>query len=771
MSVGIGDASLTTPVSFEAIPRVWKVIEVGGDIPKVKVSIKTSAVRTAVPPDGRYLMFISDTGIFDPTADYRVMTEVGDNLQAEYDFDGTKYITFGWAPEREYERSIYFNPDNEHYIDMEDALDLNSSEFTVSAWVMRGSDSKNKSILSKRDVSYTEGYDFKINSSEKFEMSWGNSGAQNVISSVKIPKNVWHHLAVIYKDGTATIYIDGVEDTSNTLSNPVPTDQSFFIAAAGKTNPEAFFEGNIDEVRVWDVALDVDELRYIMNQEIESNSGFVSGKVIPNATTSNEVADIPWSKLIGYYPMSVYTYTNTKDESGNGHQGALRNLDTVDWQTAPLPYQSNGDGQWGGELGYAYWLNLDFQESPNGESIVDKDISIDWNIVRTSHNITSEDRDITVLGLISEGGTLTIAENGTLDENNDGQMLRVTHYLELDGVIDLVGESQLLQDSGSVLDNDSGGYIERDQQGTANSYNYNYWSASVAPISGDTSTRGTGVSSVNSATTLSGVFKDGTTSATPLDITFAAAYTAADSGPTSPVTISSYWLYKYNGTNNDYDSWVSIDETSSLLPGEGYTMKGTSGSVTVATEQNYVFKGKPYNGDFTLLILAGDDRLIGNPYASAMDSYEFIMDNMSTSNGGRNTTGNIFNGAIYFWDHFGPQNSHYLNDYVGGYATRNLLTSAPAISNDTRINATGETSTETPGRYIPVNQGFFVITSLDSSLTGLTTVSGGNIEFKNSQRAYETESTSASVFMKEEFLKKLLQLPMRLKMMKMQYKL
>ena len=42
-------------------------------------------------------MFISSSGVFDPTADYRVMTEVDGYLYAEYDFDGTEYITFGWA--------------------------------------------------------------------------------------------------------------------------------------------------------------------------------------------------------------------------------------------------------------------------------------------------------------------------------------------------------------------------------------------------------------------------------------------------------------------------------------------------------------------------------------------------------------------------------------------------------------------------------------------------------------------------------------------------
>jgi len=104
-----------------------------------------------------------------------------------------------------------------------------------------------------------------------------------------------------------------------------------------------------------------------------------------------------------------------------------------------------------------------------------------------------------------------------------------------------------------------------------------------------------------------------------------------------------------------------------------------------------VFKGLPNNGNITLQLdkSSGDvDRLVGNPYPSAIDATEFILDNLHTSVGGNNTTGTVFNGALYFWDHFGEENSHKLGDYVGGYATRNLTGGAAAISNDSVINHT-----------------------------------------------------------------------------------
>lgn len=757
MSAGIIPA-LITNVEFVSVGRTWKVAEnTTGDIPSCKVSIPTTMLSNTLSPPGSYLMFISDTPNFDPTADYRVMTEIGGNLYTDYDFDGVKYITFGFAPEKLYERSIYFDGVKD-YIDMENALNLNPTEFTVSSWIKRGAGSSNKSILSKRDAAYTEGYDFKITSANKLEMSWGNSGAQKITSNTTIPQDIWHHVAVIYGGGSAKLYIDGVLDNTVTLAAPVATNQSFFIAAAGKNTPQAFFEGNIDEVRVWDVALTEGQLRYVMNQEILENTTFVNGKIIPNAITKNEIAAVPWSNLAGYYPMSVYTYTNTNDASGNGHQGALRNLDTVDLQTAPLPYESASDGTWNTP---ATWLNNAVQDLPNSASIVNASISVDWNIVQTTHDITSGARDITVLGLKNNAGKLTIDGNNA---SGTGQGLRVTHYLELDGTIDLEGESQLIQDPGSILDADSGGDLERDQQGTANSFNYNYWSSSVGPkaLTG-TSTRGTGLPSANAPFTIKGILNDGR-AATPPSIVYNTSAYAADSGSGPTLTISSYWLYQFYGKDDDYNSWFPrINENYALAPGVGYTMKGSSGIVPITNQQNYVFRGKPYNGDFTLPLIKGTgyvpanptgevDRLIGNPYPSAIDANEFIKDNLSAANGGTNTN-NIFNGALYFWDHFGEENSHILKAYVGGYATRNLTGGAPAISNDSRINNNLAAGTKIPQQFIPVGQGFFVSTAVDAVLTGIATVTGGDIVFKNSQRAFKKETSVESVFMKAAKIK------------------
>ena len=642
----------------------------------------------------------------------------------------------------------------DEFIDFGDNHDLTGS-FSLESWVLQESTVANSTIISNGniDAGLKTGYHLTIKNDYP-NLTWydnANTEVLNITSPYTIPNNKWHHIAATFDGTTAIIYIDGIAVISGTPSAaPINTAQSFKIGAETvnyATTPlhVNFFDGAIQEARIWDVALSETQIREMMNQQIEQNGTAVKGAIVP----LNISGGLLWSNLLGYYPLNSNT---AFDSSSYIVDGIPINIDSSQPTTAPIPYETDGDSSWDTST---TWLNSTDVYTPNTIGI-DNVTSIDWNIVDLSNDISSGNRDIALLGLISTVGTLTIDGTTTINTGT-GQSLTISHYLELDGVIDLVGESQLIQSDGSILDADSGGYLERDQQGTANSFNYNYWSSSVGPINGLSGTRGTGIPNTNTNHSIFGVLNDGTNSMLYQAIAFNPLYTAADSNtPSIPITISSYWLYKFYGAATDFNAWVSIDENSALLPGEGFTMKGTSGAANILNDfQNYVFKGMPNNGDITLPLdkSSGEvDRLIGNPYPSAIDATKFILDNLSIADGGTNSNGTIFNGALYFWDHFGEQNSHSVGDFVGGYATRNLTGGAVAISNDVLINDNGTSGTKIPGQYIPVNQGFFVSTAIDgfnnNNGAAITTVVGGNIVFKNSQRVFVTEGSATSIFMR-----------------------
>ncbi len=751
--------------SLTRIDRIWKIVEtnedVSGDIETVFISIPSAAFSGfSKLATEEYAIIVADNPNFangDIIDVIPLRSDGGTNLQTWYNFDGTKYFTFGKVANLSNNHAISIASGD--YLVGEYSLNLNVDFFSISAWVKCSANASNRTIMAKG-----EKLQLRLNSSGNVETYIDDTITPKFTSGMDVDDGLWHHIAFIYQSGTIFLYIDGVLDHSEqNIVHPSPNFNNYAIGAVyieegNVINP---LLGEIDEVYIWDVALSQDQVRYLMNQEVErfdiGGTDYVNGKILPQAASSNEVVSIPWSNLRVYYDFNSFYGSTVEGLTDERFFLRLKYLDKdktlIEDQTTPLPYVSAANGAWDTP---ATWSNNADQIIPNTLSL-DGTTMIDWNIVDISHDITSGDRDITLLGLKSNSGTLTIADPGEAqNETNSGQGVTITHYLELDGVIDLVGESQLVQTDGSIVDADSGGYIEKDQQGTANAFNYNYWSSSVGPISGNVSTRGTGTSSTNASHTIAGVLNDGTTSSAYQSLIFDPSHAAADSDtPTFPRTISSYWLYKFYGTENDYDAWTGIDETSTLSPGEGFTMKGTSGTTSVSTDQNYVYKGLPNNGDIMLALDKSSEevnRLIGNPYPSAIDATEFILDNLSIADGGNNASGTIFNGALYFWDHFGETNSHYVGEYVGGYATRNLTGGAVAISNDVRVDNNNASGSKVPGQYIGVNQGFFVSTELDGfnndNGTPILTVDGGDIVFKNSQRAFVTEGGSSSLFFK-----------------------
>ncbi|WP_298346118.1 LamG-like jellyroll fold domain-containing protein [uncultured Algibacter sp.] len=635
--------------------------------------------------------------------------------------------------------------------------------FSLEAWVFQELSVTNGTIVSKGniDLSLRTGYHLSLTNNYPNLVWYDNSNNEvlNITSPFAIPNEEWHHVAATYDGAIAKLYIDGLEVVSGTPSAaPIDTPNYFIVGsdiANFATTPVDinFFNGAIEEVKIWDVALSEAQIREMMNQHIEQNTTSVKGL----ETKLDITGGLLWSNLLGYYPLDSNT---AFDSSSNGIDGIPINMNSSQRITAPLPYETDGDSDWDTTT---TWLNGDDIYLPNSIGL-DGITPIDWNIVEITNNISSGNRDITLNSLVTIAGTLTVANpNEFLNETNSGHSLTISKYLELDGIIDLVGESQLIQTEGSILDANSGGFIERDQQGTANGYNYNYWSSSVGPIGGDVDVRGNGVAATNMNHTISGQINDGTLSAFYQDLLFSDSPNGSGGIPPPGFarTISTYWLYKFYGTADDYSAWEKIDESTSILPGEGFTMKGTSGAVPITLQQNYVFTGLPNNGDVAIELdnSSGDvERLIGNPYPSAIDATEFILDHMSISDGGNNVTGTVFNGALYFWDHFGEENSHFLAEYVGGYATRNLIGGAAAIANDTRINATGSSGTKIPGAYIGVNQGFFVSTLIDgfdnNNGDPIATVDGGDIVFKNSQRVFAREDGATSQFFKSSSSKK-----------------
>ena len=155
--------------------------------------------------------------------------------------------------------------------------------FSISAWVKRNS-SKNQMIVSKRLSSGNlTGYSLRItNSTNQLQVQLRSAGSNRLIlnGSTALDTN-WNHVVLTY-DGSSNIsglnvYVNGSNDngsTTGTLSLSILNSAEFNIGA--ENNNDDFFDGNIDEVALFNSELSSTNVSTIYNSGIPGDLSSLS---------------------------------------------------------------------------------------------------------------------------------------------------------------------------------------------------------------------------------------------------------------------------------------------------------------------------------------------------------------------------------------------------------------------------------------------------------------------------------------------------------------
>jgi hypothetical protein len=499
----------------------------------------------------------------------------------------------------------------------------------------------------------------------------------------------WYHVAATYANGNLTLYLNGKEVASQALSpGPLNSDTSKLTLGKNPISNTQYFMGKIDEVRVFNVALTAEQVQRMVYQEVQNTASQVRGTIVPK-----DIQSLPYTNMLRNYRMDAYQddivddLTTAPIDTVTGMK--LYNHKVIKTQEAPMPFTTLRTGTFSTAV-------HDATKDIRGLDVLD----YDYSIIQVRHNIT-ETANSTDLAMFIDPGVTVNMTNDTKLQND--------WYLKLDGKIDLVGKSQLVQTTNSELDVTSAGSIERDQQGQSNRFNYNYWSSPVSSINN---------TSINHGFTVAGVMRDATHVSTPQNLLWTSGI---NSTATSPITLSSYWIFKFQNSTNTYANWSAVGQNGTLLAGQGFTMKGSNAATA---NQNYTFVGKPNSGTITSTVGANNLNLCGNPYPSAIDADQFIDDNSSS-----------IVGTLFIWEHYSSNSSHNTIQYQGGYATY-TKTGGTAPVAPSGVSGLGSSS-KTPKRFIPVGQGFFVKGS----------ATGGTITFNNRQRLFVKEDDASSYTM------------------------
>jgi parallel beta-helix repeat protein len=151
------------------------------------------------------------------------------------------------------------------FIPNESRFDI-TDQVTVSAWIKVNAFERDwQSIVTKGDSAWrlhrlrdTNSIAFNCN---LYPNSWGAKG------SINVNNGQWHHVAGVYDETQAYLYVDGVLDNSEAAVGLIGTNDYPVMIGENAEQPGRFWNGLIDDVRIYTCALGPSEV-YLLYSNI-----------------------------------------------------------------------------------------------------------------------------------------------------------------------------------------------------------------------------------------------------------------------------------------------------------------------------------------------------------------------------------------------------------------------------------------------------------------------------------------------------------------------
>ena len=204
--------------------------------------------------------------------------------------------------------SLFFDGDDYVEVPHNESLnisDRNGNEGTLMAYIKiaDASEVTYNRIISKKSIwNAPTGYELEVNPSQNIITFL--AGDDNFARGELVPTDDWMHVAVVFQDTVATIYVNGVDATFDYNINPVSSDEvPLWIGnlTGSADDPEGgAFNGHIDEIGILDIALTGDEVRNIIANGFEINTN-----------------------VAAYWDFSSGSGVQLVDQSSNANNGAI----------------------------------------------------------------------------------------------------------------------------------------------------------------------------------------------------------------------------------------------------------------------------------------------------------------------------------------------------------------------------------------------------------------------------------------------------------------
>ena len=233
-------------------------------------------------------------------------------------------------------------------------MSLNTNNLTLSAWVKpNGIQNQWAGIVFCRGNGTTAGLSCASNNELRYHWDDNHYGWS---SGAFLPQDVWSHVALVISPTQATIYLNGVAYT-RTANHAIESFDHAVRVGSDETHSTRYFNGEIDEVCIWDRSLDIEEMRLL--RHLTKDGIIPSDQNLKSYLQFNEEAEF------------IY------DKSRNNHHATLHGSASMVNSTAPVGGGEsekiiiNSPGIYSSDLD----VDLEFTNvgtQPNGEIVISK---------------------------------------------------------------------------------------------------------------------------------------------------------------------------------------------------------------------------------------------------------------------------------------------------------------------------------------------------------------------------------------------------------------
>ena len=188
-----------------------------------------------------------------------------------------------------------------------DSLDMAGSSVSVSAWIKSSAFSDNWNIILEHGQGEPGSYSLFSWDSNHLRFEFVGMD-EDIEYTVDFTDGNWHHVVGTFdsKNNRARLYYDGKQVVSKYVYNEIEE-------GSGKTTigswggEHSFFEGEIDEIRIWKKALTLEEIQANMYRHLKGSEDGLVGYWPANAGTDNILYDLSGNHISGTVQGATWT--------------------------------------------------------------------------------------------------------------------------------------------------------------------------------------------------------------------------------------------------------------------------------------------------------------------------------------------------------------------------------------------------------------------------------------------------------------------------------